>query len=355
MRDKRPVDELSVEELERILAIKKREERQQKMDRMRQSGRMVNDSVTVSQPPAATSAASPKQHPPQSAIFDAANGSSQSSSEPLPNSVRYDPTPQFEDAPEAISSPDPNSGRFVKRLMNSLLLLVEVGAIVGLFYLGYQMFTSIGKLEEETANAQRMADEQRVAALPTIAPTPMLRLEEVVLPGGHTPPTAPGGAQFNLNEIPAGLLPAVQSQLFQPVISRPVQTDETALRLIIPKLELDQTIVQGTDWEALKQGVGQVQNGTNPGDEQGNVVFAAHNDIYGELFRHLDELEPGDQFQIQTRNRSYTYIISRWETVAPTAVEVMDNRGGATATLISCYPYQVNDKRIVVFADRVDT
>ena len=41
MRDKRPVDELSVEELERVLAIKRREERQQRMQRMQRTGRVI--------------------------------------------------------------------------------------------------------------------------------------------------------------------------------------------------------------------------------------------------------------------------------------------------------------------------
>ncbi|MBZ0277470.1 MAG: hypothetical protein K8I60_15095, partial [Anaerolineae bacterium] len=41
MRDKRPVDELSVEELERILAIRKREERQNKLQRMKRAGRVI--------------------------------------------------------------------------------------------------------------------------------------------------------------------------------------------------------------------------------------------------------------------------------------------------------------------------
>lgn len=337
MRDKRPVDELSVEELERILVIKKREERQAKMNRMRQNGRVLSE---------------PALHPPQSAVVSA----EEVVQPPPPTSgARYDPLPRFEDAPDDLAPARAGSSQLGKRLLNILLLVVEVAAVAGLFYLGFTMLQSISKLEAETANAQRLADEQRLASLPTVAPTPQLRLEQVVLPGGHTPPTAPGGAQFNLNEIPAALLPAVQSQLFLPPVSRPPQTDETALRLIIPKLNLDQTIVQGTDWEALKQGVGQLVNGVNPGDDQGNLVFAAHNDIYGELFRHLDQLEPGDQFQIMTRNRSYTYTVSSWDIYKPTDVHVMDERGGATATLISCYPYQVNDKRIVVFADRVDT
>ncbi|MCL4260479.1 MAG: sortase, partial [Anaerolineales bacterium] len=35
--------------------------------------------------------------------------------------------------------------------------------------------------------------------------------------------------------------------------------------------------------------------------------------------------------------------------VKPTAVEVMASIGSPTVTLISCYPYLVNNERIVVF------
>jgi sortase A len=101
--------------------------------------------------------------------------------------------------------------------------------------------------------------------------------------------------------------------------------------------------------------VGQLQNGVNPGDESGNVVFSAHNDIWGELFRYLDQLEAGDQFQVQTQTQIFTYQITGWEVVEPTAVHVLESTGDPTATLISCYPYQIDNKRIVVFANRVDS
>lgn len=345
MRDKRPVDELSIEELERILAIRRREERQGRLNRMRSTGRVVSQT-----PPGAV------QHPPAAAILPSAPTAAPAPAlAPAPPATNGagDPHPRFDDEADALRA-DPERDRFWKAFVNQALLLVEIAAIVGLVYLGYTLVQSLGTLERETAEAQRAAEAQRVAALPTIAPTPQLRLEQVVLPGGHTPPTAPGGAQFNLNEIPTNLLPVVQSQIFQPVLSRPAQTPQTALRLIIPSLNLEQTIVPGTDWEALKQGVGQLMNGVNPGDSSGNVVFAAHNDIYGELFRHLDQLEPGDRFQIQTETRFYTYEITGWELYAPTDVHVLESRGGATATLISCYPYQVNNQRIVVFANRID-
>jgi sortase A len=340
MRDKRPVDELSIEELERILAIKRREDRQQKLDRMKRSGRTVSENNGV------------KQHPAPDAILagPAVPIAALETKTAPPNSL-----PRFEDGLDDFSAVDPERDRFWKAFVNQALLLVEVLAVAGLLYLGYTLLQSIGKLEQETANAQQMADEQRIAAMPTIAPTPQLRLEQVVLPGGHTPPTSPGGPQFNLNEIPSNLLPVVQSQLFQPQISRPPRTDETALRLIIPKLDLDSSIVQGTDWEALKQGIGQLQNGIDPTDDQGNVVLSAHNDIYGELFRYLDQLEAGDRLQVQTQTNIFTYEVTGWDIYQPTDVHVLDARGGATLTLISCYPYQVDDKRIVVFANRVDT
>ena len=341
MRDKRTVEELSIEELEQALVIKRRAERQKKLERMQRTGRTV-DVPTV------------KQHPPQTAILTTATAApTQSAVAAQPQPI--DGLPRFEDAPVRETVSDPDRDRFWKSFVNKALLLVELAAVVGLVYIGITMVQSIGSLERETAEAQRISEEQRVAALPTIAPTPAVRIENVVLPSGHTPPNSPHGAQPNLNEIPENLQPLVQGQLFQPVINRAPQTNQTALRLIIPKLNIDQTIVQGTDWEALKQGVGQLQNGVNPSDPRGNVVFSAHNDIYGELFRYLDQLEAGDQFQVQTETQIFTYQITGWEVVEPTAVHVLESSVNPTATLISCYPYQVDNKRIVVFAERVDS
>jgi sortase A len=92
----------------------------------------------------------------------------------------------------------------------------------------------------------------------------------------------------------------------------------------------------------------------NPG-QNGNMVLAAHNDIFGELFRHLDQLKPGDEFTVYTNQRAYTYLITGWKIVEPTQVEVMDPTPNTTATLISCYPYLVDNMRIVVTARLVES
>ena len=237
--------------------------------------------------------------------------------------------------------------------MDRVLLVIEVLAVLMIVFIGFNLFQAIGKLDVESAKAQQLAEEQRRLTIPTIAPTPTIRLENIVLPGGHIVSANGGAPQFNYNEIPSSLYARVQSEWVQPVLNRPPQTSETALALIVPKLGLNGTIVQGVDWEALKQGVGQVPNGINPGDDVGNVSFAAHNDIYGKLFQHLDQLEVGDAFQIQTKTAVYTYTVSETRIVEPNDVGVLAPRQGATATLISCYPYQVDNQRIVVFADRV--
>jgi sortase A len=348
MRDKRPVDELTVEELERILAIKKRQDRQQKLKRMERAGRIV-----ASESPTPTA---PNGLPPElERLVTPTPSASEAplSEEPQPVVLR-EAAPRFEEDARYNAPQDPEKSRFWRSFVNQALFLIEALAVVGLIYLGYQMVTATSTLQTETNSAQRLADEQRKASLPTLAPTPQIRLAQVVLPGGHIL-TDTGEAQFNFNEVPEALRSQVAAEIFQPISFRPAQTPETALALSVPKLNIDQTIVQGTDWEALKLGIGQLLNGAKPGDEQGNVVLAGHDDVYGEFFRYLDKLEVGDQFFIRTQTQVYTYQVTGSQLVEPNDVSVMDDRDGATATLISCYPYHKNDQRIVVYAERVDT
>jgi sortase A len=350
MRDKRPVDELSIEELERVLAIRKREERQKQLDRMKRNGRVMPsqgaDEKPKNQPVIIT------EKPKNSDILVPAPPIQ--SAPPTPSTPAV--SPHFEDeldAPEYTPRHAEEGNRVWRAFVNRSLLVVEVLAVFGLVLLGVNLFDAISKLERESANAAEAADEIRRAGIPTVAPTPVLRLEQYVLPGGHV--IVDNVAQFNYNEVPDFLRAMIQTEINQPeLIYRPPETDETAVVLSVPRLGLDQTIVQGVDWDALKSGVGQLINGVNPGDLSGNVVLAAHNDVYGEYFRYLDTMEVGDRFTIQTRTHVYTYEVTGFDIVEPTDVHVMASLDHPTATLISCYPYQVDDKRYVVFADRVD-
>ena len=179
---------------------------------------------------------------------------------------------------------------------------------------------------------------------PTLEPTPMI--QAVVLPDGHTPPNRPGGAKPNEAEIPVHLRPVWQSFSNLPT---PMPVIEQAIRIQIPAIGVDAPVVQGDSWEQLKKGVAQHIGTPNPG-ESGNVVLSGHNDIYGEVFRYLDSLNPGDKVILFTNQRRYTYVITGTQMVEPTAVEVMAPTPDARVTLISCHPYLVDIHRIVVSA-----
>lgn len=296
MRKTDSPEDLSAEELRRLLVEKRRASRQERLERYRRTGRVVLVAPDV-------------------------DGS------PLEN-MR---SGEFDESVEAPSSPQSASRR--KRILDGLLLFVELLAVVGLILLLFNGINMMRELNDEVASA---------LVQPTLTPTPLI--VSVVLPSGHTSPTSPEGARPNEAEIPQHLKPLVQSLANIPI---PTPGPEQATRIQIPAIGVDAPIVQGDGWEQLKKGVAQHIGSADPGDK-GNVVLSAHNDIFGEIFRDLDRLQPGDEITIYTNQRSYSYIVSDTKVVEPTQVDIMDSTSQPTLTLISCYPYLVDNKRIAV-------
>jgi sortase A len=248
--------------------------------------------------------------------------------------VMEESAPVVETLEETTDQPAvPESKR--RRMMDRVLLAVEILAVVGLFGVLINVLGVLRTLNQEVASA--LIQE-------TLTPTPLVMA--VVLPSGHMPPDAQGNTRPNLDEIPAHLQPMVQSIANLPI---PTPAPDQAIRIQIPAIKIDAPVVQGDGFEQLKKGVGQSIGSVNPG-QNGNVILSAHNDVYGELFRNLDKLVPGDQVVLYTQQRQYVYVVDRTAIVEPTAVEVMASTGSPTVTLISCYPYLVDKQRIVVFA-----
>ncbi len=217
--------------------------------------------------------------------------------------------------------------------LDTFLLAVEVIAIVGLLLLFINGANLLRNLNRETASA---------LAQPTLTPTPLI--SAVVLPGGHFAPVSGEENRFNEAEIPDHLRPLMQSYAGLPI---PTQSPQQARQIQIPAIEVNAPIVMGDGWEQLKKGVGQHLGTANPG-EAGNLVLSAHNDIFSEIFRDLDQLEEGDEIIIITQDRSFTYVVTGTQIVEPDRVDLLAPTSNSTITLISCYPYRVDDKRIIV-------
>jgi sortase A len=223
-----------------------------------------------------------------------------------------------------------------RRWVDRLLLAVELVAAAGLVFIFFNGLNILNLLNSELASSFALQ----------VSPTPLIG--PVVLPSGHTPPMEGQPAQPNEAEIPEHLRPQVQAYLA--AIEIPTPGPEQALGIRIEAIEVNAPIVQGDGWEELKRGVGQHIGSADPG-QKGNLVLTGHDDIYGEVFKDLDQLEEGDEIVIYSANNTYTYVVRETQIVAPTDVEVMEQTPEETLTLISCYPYRIDNKRIVVFAE----
>lgn len=302
-RRRREQKDFSIPELEAMLARKKLEARKARVDDFKRTGRIL---------PGVTALDSAQRE--------------------IAHRVK------IEDGPSSQTVSTKVEASPASRRINRLLLAVEVIGVIGLLYVLLSGAGALQILNREVAQA--LAVEA--------VPTPLITA--VVLPSGHTPPTSPGGARPNDSEIPEHLRPLVQSM---PVVNVPAPGPAHARSIFIPRLWNDAApVVQGTGWEQLKKGVGQFVGSANPGEE-GNLVLSAHNDIFGELFRDLDQLKPGDEILIQTSTQDYTYFVTGTRIVEPTEVSVLEPTAKPTITLISCYPYLVDNQRIVVFGELV--
>ena len=328
MSSSRRDDGRSVAELEELLYRKKYTQRRERLRRLKDAGRVVE----VAGRPAPDAAPPPLE--------------------------RLRPHPAGATAQnESVAEEAGATARTVAQLLgaiqwrwvaNKLLLLVEVAAIAGFLWLVLGLWDTQRELNQELSTIQR--EEAAALALPSPTATPVIGM--VVLPSGHKPPVEgrapqPGEAGY----IPAHLLPAVNAYQAPPL---PTPGPEQARRVQIPAIDVDSSIYLGDEWEQLKKGVGQYAGSPPPG-KAGNLVLSAHNDIYGEIFRHLDRLERGDEVIISTERQQYRYVIRETVIVEPTDVWVMEPTEHSSVTLISCYPYRIDNKRIVVFADLATT
>jgi LPXTG-site transpeptidase (sortase) family protein len=107
-------------------------------------------------------------------------------------------------------------------------------------------------------------------------------------------------------------------------------------RIEIPRLKLSAVIFEGTDDRTLDRGVGHLAGSAAPG-RRGNLVLAGHRDTF---FASLKNIREGDEIDVTGPDGAFRYVAGSTEIVAPEATEVLRSAGGATLTLITCYPFR---------------
>lgn len=124
--------------------------------------------------------------------------------------------------------------------------------------------------------------------------------------------------------------------------------------ILIPSIDLDMVVVQGTDYESLKKGPGHYLDTADPWDGTGRVGIAGHRTTYLHPFFDLDKVQVGDTISLLTRYGSYDYQVSA-NFVLPeeTAGKVLTQTTDPTLVLTTCNPKYASSQRLILTAKLV--
>lgn len=125
--------------------------------------------------------------------------------------------------------------------------------------------------------------------------------------------------------------------------------------LIIPRINLDMIVVQGTDEESLKKGPGHYPETANPWDPTGRVGIAGHRTTYLHPFYYLNEMQVGDPITLRTQYGTFEYRVTQVFIIpAEGSGVVLNQTVKPTLVLTTCNPRYSATQRLIVTADRVD-
>lgn len=213
--------------------------------------------------------------------------------------------------------------------------LVTAGALVLLFVVWQVWWTDLAAQEQSAQASDGLVRQWEDA--------PVFEEPRSVLPSD---PGSPAGAEPAASNAPP------------PTVAAPARGTAFAL-LRIPAFGSDyvQPLLEGTDTQTLKSGVGHYAGTALPG-EVGNVGLAGHRVTYGRPFFRIDELRAGDVVQIETQQALLEYTVRSSLIVAPDRIDVIapvPESAGMDAqerllTLTACHPKYSARQRYVVHA-----
>lgn len=118
-------------------------------------------------------------------------------------------------------------------------------------------------------------------------------------------------------------------------------------RVVFPEVEINTPVFSDLTNENLLVGSGLMFPNRDPKKE--NIVLVGHHlSDKGLLFGSLSAVKTGDAIYLEYLNNYYSYQVEEVINVNDSAVEVMDNRGKAEITLITCDTPSYTERRVIV-------
>ncbi len=165
--------------------------------------------------------------------------------------------------------------------------------------------------------------------------------------------TAPSATSTTQGSAGTVAPPVTSPPPTQPRVPPTPKGDAVAV-IEIPRIRLEKAVVEGTTVAALKKGPGRFSGMPLPG-QPGNAAIAGHRTTYGAPFGRLDELRPGDEIVVTTRQGRFTYRVSGTQVVKPSDNWVLDPTEDNRLTLTTCHPRYSAAQRLIVTALLDDT
>ena len=124
----------------------------------------------------------------------------------------------------------------------------------------------------------------------------------------------------------------------------------------IPVIDVDLPIYRGTSDEVLNRGIGHFDFTSLPvGGKNSHCILTGHRGLpSAKLFTRLDELKKKDLIYIHVCKKELVYEVVDSIVVKPKAILDMGiEKNRDLLSLVTCTPYGINTKRLVVRAKRV--
>jgi sortase A len=126
--------------------------------------------------------------------------------------------------------------------------------------------------------------------------------------------------------------------------------------IVIPSIDVDFVVVEGTDYASLKKGPGHYPDTADPWDLAGRVGIAGHRTTYMAPFFELDQVTRGDQIRLLTEYGRFGYeVTDTFVLPQESAGVVLDQTEAPTLVLTTCHPKYASSQRLIVEADLVST
>jgi sortase A len=113
----------------------------------------------------------------------------------------------------------------------------------------------------------------------------------------------------------------------------PIVSGAPIARLVIPRVSLDEIVLEGVDENALNAGPGHLPGSAFPG-ERGNAVISAHRDRH---FSRLGDVRVGDTLTTESGARTTRWVVTSRRVIDANAPALFRTTE-ATLTLTTCWP-----------------